>query len=94
MKAINLNKYEYYEPDHRTRKAYRKLIDLRNQLIFNQIGLIEFIGYVERVIFNDIPIKDLKYFNNDYFTILKELINSIESDAAAYRLKTDLLTAY
>ena len=95
MKAINLNKYEYYEPEHRTRRAYRALIDLRNKHLFKQLTTAEYIGLVEIVLFNNVPTKDLKYFgSNPYYTVLKELENSIYSDAAAYRLKTDLLTVY
>ena len=95
MKNIPLNKYEYYGPKHRTRKAYRKLIDLRNKHYLNQLFTYEYIEQVERIIFNEIPTKDLKYFGaRPYFTILKELENSVHSDAAAYRLKTDLLTVY
>lgn len=96
MKAINLNPYEYYGPEHRTRRAYRRLIDLRNKHALNQLTTAEYIGEVERVLFNDVPSIDLKYFGkyNPYMTILKELENSRVSEAAAYRLKTDLLTVY
>ena len=94
LKAINLNKYEYYAPDHRTRKAYRMLIDERNKLIWNQLYFYEYIERVEQIIFNYIPVKDLKYFNNNYYLILKLLTASIEAPGALYHLKTDLLTVY
>lgn len=99
MKAININALEIVEPDHRTRKAYRQLIDLRNQFIFNQIDLITFIESVERVIFNKIPIKDLVYLNDGlkngaYLTILKLLVKSESDWKAAARFKVDLLTVY
>ena len=98
MKAINLNQYEYREPTHRTRKAYRKLIDLRNKYYLNQINDLKFIIEVERVIFNDIPTNDLIYLNDglkngSYLTIIKELLNSLHG-GSLYRLKTDLLTVY
>ena len=91
------NSVEYREARHRTRKAYRKLIDLRNQLFLNQITINEFIVNVERVIFNDIPTNDSIYLNDGikngcYVTILKLLTSSSESDIN--RLKVDLLTVY
>lgn len=98
MKAINLNSVEYYPPDHKTRKAYRRLIDLRNQYIYNKITDIEFITAVEKVIFNDISIRDLQYLNDglkngSYLTIIKELLKSTRG-SSLYRLKSDLLTVY
>jgi len=95
MQAINLNKYEYYGPEHRTRKAYRKLIDLRNRFYFNLIKPVEFIEGVEIIIYNDVPSKDLKYFGaRPYYEILLLLAKSSYDDDATYRLKTDLLTVY
>ena len=97
MKAINLNKYEYYPQDHRTRKAYRKLIETRNQLILKNINFNQFLDTCIKIIYNDIPTKDLKYFKSvegEYLLIIRLLVNSESSDAAAYQLKTDLLTAY
>lgn len=95
MKAINLNKYEYRDHDHRTRKAYRHLIDIRNKLIFNQISIIEALDQVERIVFNEIPVNDLIYFKKEpTYKIFKLLISSEYSDAAGYQLKTDLLTVY
>ena len=99
MKAIKLNKYEYYAPEHRTRKAYRKLISLRNAYYFKQITDLEFITGVEICIFNDIPTNDLKYLNDGlkngaYLTIIKELLRSTKPGGSISRLKTDLLTVY
>ena len=97
MKAINLNKYEYYQADHRTRRAYRRLIDLRNLLIFNRLTFYEFLEEATRTIYNDIPTNDLKYFKaveGEYLKIILLLVSSEHSDAAAYQLKTDLLTVY
>lgn len=98
MKAINLNPYEYYGPEHRTRRAYRRLVDLRNQYLYNQITDLEFIQAVEKVIFNQIPTDDLAYLNDGmkngcYVTIIKELLSSTKG-GSLYRLKTDLLTVY
>lgn len=98
MKAINLNSCEFVGPEHRTRKAYRKLIDLRNQYLYNNISDLEFIKGVETVIFNDIPSNDLIYLNDGikngaYLTIIKELLSSTKG-GSLYRLKTDLLTVY
>lgn len=98
MKAINLNSCEFVGPEHRTRKAYRKMIDLRNRYLYNQITDFEFIKAVEIVIFNDIPSDDLIYLNDGikngcYLTIIKELLNSLHG-GSLYRLKTDLLTVY
>lgn len=88
---------EYKPNNSRTRKAYHKLIDLRNQLIFNQINFNKFIVEVEKVIFNNIPTNDLIYLNDGikngcYVTILKLL--TAGNDDSINRLKTDLLTVY
>ena len=98
MKAINLNGPEFYPQDHRTRKAYHKLISLRNQLYFNQIDFLTFVIEVEKIIFNDLPTNDLKYLNDGltngcYLTIIKELLKSCKG-GSLYRLKSDLLTVY
>lgn len=97
MFNIPINSLEYREPTHRTRKAYRDLINVRNQYFLNQIDLKTFIDETASIIFNQVPQSDLIYFKSiegSYFTILELLVNSIESKAAAYRLKTDLLTVY
>lgn len=97
MKPIYLNSIEFYEPEHRTRKAYRHLINIRNQYLFNQINLTEFLDKTATIIFNEIAIKDLKYFKSVegvYFTIFELLVQSIEKPTSLYRLKTDLLTIY
>lgn len=97
MHYLILNIYEYYPQDHRTRKAYHKLISLRNQFIFNQIGILNFIYEVERILYNEVPTNDLRYFKGpegSYLLIIKLLIRSYTDKNALYRLKTDLLTVY
>ena len=97
MKAINLNNLEYKDHNHRTRKAYRHLISARNQFIFNQIDLKNFLDKTATIIFNEIPTNDLIYFKSVegiYFTIFELLVQSETSEQAAYRFKTDLLTVY
>ena len=93
----NCNNVEYKDNSTRTRKAYHKLIGLRNQLNLNQISFNKFIVEVEKVIFNDIPTNDLIYLNDGlkngcYVTILKCL--TAGTDEAINRFKTDLLTVY
>lgn len=93
----NCNNAEFKGHKTRTRKAYRHLIDLRNQLQFKQISFNKFIVEVERIIFNKIPSNDLVYLNDGikngcYVTILKLLTSSNDNDIN--RLKVDLLTVY
>lgn len=97
MYNIPINDIEYKKPTSRTRKAYRQLIDTRNQYIFNQIDLKKFLDQTATIIFNQVPVNDLIYFKSiegAYFTIFELLVNSETSKEAAYRLKTDLLTVY
>ena len=87
---------EYRDATHRTRKAYRHLIILRNKLNLKQINFNKFIVEVEKVIFNEIPTNDLIYLNDGmkngaYITILKLLTGK---DEDINRLKVDLLTLY
>lgn len=76
-------------------KGYRMLVDLRNQLIFNQINFKEFLKQLEIILFNYISVNSVKMAGGNYLYCYTTIARRLLSDEIGQReslenLKIDL----
>ena len=77
------------------KKAYRKLIDIRNQLIFNQIDFLTFLKEGEKILYNYVGVNAVKMAGGNglysYSTIFIRLLTEEPGKTEALKnLKIDL----
>lgn len=80
-------------------KGWRKLVDLRNELLLNQIDTLEFIKKLESILYNDIATKGIKMAGNsgpaNYTTIAQRLLkDELGENDSLENLKTDITYYY
>lgn len=76
-------------------KGYRKLIDLRNQFLLNQINLNEFLNKIESTLYNNIGVDNINLAGGrgqySYLTITRRLMaDELGESESLNNLKIDI----
>lgn len=79
--------------------AWRKLVDLRNEILLNQIDTLEFIKRLELILYNDVPQSSIKMAGNsgaaNYTTIAQRLLkDELGKTNSLENLKIDITYHY